>query len=59
MISNSTTPTKTQLVNNISKLINPKIETYEVSSETDKKNLIKKLDTKLKKTNFSVVLIHR
>ena len=59
MISNSTTPTKTQLVNNIQRLINPKIETYEVSSETDKKNLIKKLDTKLKKTNFSVVLIHR
>ena len=59
MIINSTTPTKTQLVNNIQRLINPKIETYEVSSETDKKNLIKKMDTILKRNNFSVILIHR
>ena len=59
MISNSVNPTKNQLIMNIQKLISPKIETYEISSETDKKNLIKKMDTLLKKNNFSVILIHR
>ena len=57
MISNIVTPTKSQLISNIQKLRNPKIETYEISSDTDKKNLIKKIDTLTKKGNVSVILL--
>ena len=54
MISNIVTPTKSQLISNIQKLRNPKIETYEISSDTDKKNLNKKIDTLTKKGNVYV-----
>ena len=57
MISNYIQPTKTQLIQNIQKLSNPKIDVLEVMDTKSKKEVIKKLDGMIKVGSYSIILI--
>jgi len=57
MISNVSVPSKSELIRNLHTLRNPIIETYEVFSKDEYKSVVKSLDTHLRKSNVSVIII--
>jgi len=57
MISNVSSPNKQELLRNISSLRNPSIQTFEVLSKDDIKDVTKTINEHLRKSSVSVVVI--